>query len=386
MRDGSHLSAATFAYPEVEAATRAILAKSRKRIEPDGSVFVFETCLRTEVVVAGGKDRLDEALGAAFGGITEVRTARVRTDLDAVEHLYRVAAGLESPVRGEGEVLTQFRQAVGRALERGEIAGIFARLLESGVAVGRQARESIPDRPYDSLAAVAAQVVGGEERVAVLGSGVMATAVVRALHSLPAPPPVTVVARSPERVWLDAVDVWGFDQALPALESFPAVVSATSAKHRLVDSTELADAVARRASHLTLVDMAMPPDFQPAPHEMVRYVGIDDLARLAERRPPSDQVDPLVRAGAVDAYRAYSNHHQLGPVIGGLTKRAEGIVEDAVARFGGRLRSEEDLAVLRQTAHTVARALIARPISYVKQADLAPEVVDIVADAFGVDE
>lgn len=386
MNRDNQITAASFAFPEVDAATRAVLARSRSQVEPDGSLFVFDTCLRTEVVVAGGRDRLGEALSSIFGGIPEAASAKVRFDLEAVEHLYRVAAGLESPIRGEGEVLTQFRQAVARATEKGQIAGIFSRLMEMGVAVGRHAQESIPERPHDSLAAVAAQVIGGEDQVAVLGSGAMATAVVRALQGLPAPPPVTVVARSPERVWLDAVDVWGFERALVALESFPAVVSATTAKQRLIDPDVLAAAVSNRSRRLTLVDMAMPPDFQPPSHEMVRYVGIDDLARLAERRPRNDQVDPLVRAGAVDAFRAYAGHHQVGPVIGGLTRHADGIVDSAVARFGRRLHSEDDVEVLRQTAHTVARALIARPISYVKQPDRPPEAVDIVADAFGVDE
>lgn len=381
----NHLTSASFAYPEVDAATRAALARARRRGGGDGGTFVFDTCLRTEVVVAGDRGRLDQELSIRFEDVPEIASARVRHDVEAVEHLFRVAAGLESPIRGEGEVFTQFRQALTRASETGAIVGIFARLIETGVAVARQAREVMPESPHDSLAAVAAQVIGAEERVAVLGSGVMASSVVKALHGLPAPPPVTVVARSPEKVWLDAVDVWGFDRTVEALESFPAVVSATSAKQRLVEPVLMSEVIARRSSPLTLVDMAMPPDFPVPSNSMIRHLGIDDLARLAERRPRSDQADPLVRAGALDAYRAYIDHHQLGPVIGGLTRRADDIVDSIVARFSSRLRSEEDLTVLRQTAHTVARTLIAGPISYVKNPDRAPEAVDIVADAFGVD-
>jgi glutamyl-tRNA reductase len=132
--------------------------------------------------------------------------------------------------------------------------------------------------------------------------------------------------------------------------------------------------------------MAMPPDFTVTTSATLRYLDIDDLARMAERRPRGDEADALVKQAAIEAYRAFVDHYQVGPVIGGLTRRADDIVENTIARFGGRLASDEDLAVLRQTAHTVARTLLAGPISYVKQPDRAPEAIDIVAEAFGVDE
>lgn len=385
MTAGHQISLATFAYPELKADKRSAIARSRTKVDPDGSTFIFETCLRTEVMVAGDEDRLLGALTRHFGGVPELAEGHIRFDADAVEHLYRVAAGLESPIRGEGEVLAQFRQAAARAEDEGMIGGIFSRLIESAVAIGRRTREMMPESAHDSLAAVAAQVVGGADRIAVLGSGTMATAVVKALQALPAPPPITVVARSPERVWLDAVDVWDFHRTREALAEFPAVVSATSAKRRLVEADEMVTATAGRLAPLILVDMAMPPDFPLNGQADVVYVGIDDLAKLAGRRSQPDQADPVVRAGAMEAFRAFSDHHQLGPVIGGLTRYADEIVDGAVARFATRLRSEEDLAIIRQTAHTVARALIAGPISYVKHPDRTPESLDIVAEAFGVD-
>ena len=382
----TQISSATFAYPEVDSATRARLARAFHAADSDGSTFLLNTCLRTEVIVAGDGSRLQQTLERIFGGAPEVGVAKVRHDSDAVEHLYRVAAGLESPIRGEREILTQFRQTLARSSESDSITGIFSKLIETAVAVGRQAREILPESPHDSMAAIAAQAVGNVDRVAVLGSGAMATAVIRALQGLPAPPLVTVVARTPGRVTADNVAVWAFDRALEALGEFPAVISATSAKRRLVEADHMADVVHRRSTPLTLVDMAMPPDFTVTTSATLRYLDIDDLARMAERRPRGDEADALVRQAAIEAYRTFVDHHQVGPVIGGLTRRADDIVENTIARFGGRLASDEDLAVLRQTAHTVARTLLAGPISYVKQPDRAPEAIDIVAEAFGVDE
>lgn len=382
----AQISSATFAYPAVDSATRARLARSRNPVAWDGSTFVLDTCLRTEVVVSGDGEHLRQTLALLFADAADTAVAKIRHDEDAVEHLYRVAAGLESPIRGEGEILTQFRQTLAKANEAGTVTGIFAKLIETGVAVGRQAREVMPVSPHDSMAAVAAQAVGNADRVAVLGSGVMATAVVRALQGLPAPPLITVVARSPERVRVDDVDVWPFERAREALDEFPAVISATSAKQRLFEADEMTDLVDRRTTPLTLVDMAMPPDFTETESRVIRQLDIDDLARMAERRPRGDEADTLVRQAAIEAHRAFVDHHQVGPVIGGLTRQADEIVAGVVARFGGRLQSEDDISVLRQTAHTVARTLLAGPISYLKQPDRASEAVDIVADAFGVDE
>lgn len=386
MSSSTHITSASFAYPAVDSATRARLAQALGAFEPDGATFLLSTCLRTEVIVGGDGDALRHRLEAVFGTDIDLGIAKIRSDLDAVEHLYRVAAGLESPVRGEQEILTQFRQTLATATEGGAVTGIFAKLLETAVATGRLARESIPESPHDSMAAVAAQAVGNVDRVAVLGSGAMATAVTRALLAMPAPPTVTVVARSPERVTHPEVTAWPFDRALQVLEDFPAVISATSAKRRLVGTDEMGDVIQRRHSPLTLVDMAMPPDFTVTSSSSLTYLDIDDLARMAERRPRKDDADRVVRSAAIAAHRSFVDHHQVGPVIGGLTRHADSLVDEVVGRFGGRLTDPKDLAVLRQTAHTLARTLLAGPISYLKAPHRTQEAVDVVADAFGVDE
>lgn len=385
MTIATHIAAATFAYPEVDTDTRARLTQAMRRVDPDAGTFVLNTCLRTEVVVAGDVGRLHERIRQIFPDSPDIGVAKVRQAEEAVEHLFRVVAGLESPIRGEQEILTQYRHTLQAASEGGAVSGIFAKLLETAVAVGRQTRDFLPDSPHDSMGAVAAQVVGFVDRVAVLGSGAMATSVVHALRGLPAPPAVTVVARSPERVIVEGVDVWPFTRTREALEEFPAVISATSAKQRLIESEDMGAILDTRTEPLTLVDMAMPPDFSVRSSASLRYLDIDDLARMAGRRVGSDDADAAVRSAATDAYRTYADHHQVGPVIGGLTRHADTIVEDVVSRFGGRLSADHDVAVLRQAAHTVARTLLAAPISYIKQADRAAEAVDVVADAFGVD-
>lgn len=380
------ISAASFAYPQHEGAFRARLADCLSGVAEVRNGFLLSTCLRVEIAVPGPAALLAETLGDLFGDLVSGDVQpRVRFREEAVHHLYRVAAGLESPILGEQEILTQFRQSLIEAEGSGRVEGVFARLLETAVATGRHARELLPGSPHNSMAAVAAQAVGTSSRVAVLGSGIMATAVVEGLALLPAPPEITVVARNPEKVAeRPGIEVLSFELAEQTLREFPAVVSATSAKHRLIDDVALAGVVAGRKSPLLLIDMAMPPDFRPPESATVTYLDIDDLAQMAERRSRSDEADALVASIAADAYRQYRDHHEIGPLISGMMDGADVLVEETVRRFAGRLRNPEDETALRQAVHTVARKLLAGPVGYLKKEDRSAEAIDVIADAFGV--
>lgn len=381
------ICSASFAYPQHAGPIRAELARRLMRAPALEVGFLLSTCLRVEVVVPGPESRLQEALVDLLGDLPDGARPQIRRGERAVGHIYRIAAGLESPILGEQEVLTQFRQALIEAEESGQVAGLFARLLEGAVGAGRQARELIPGSPHNSLAAVAAQAIGTVDRVAVLGAGIMAGAMVEGLLQLPAPPQVTVVARHPEKVAKnDLVQVLPFEEARRVLDTFPAVVSATSAKHRPIPDEVLAGILSARATPLLLVDMAMPPDFAPPEEAAVRYIDIDDLARMADRRARSDQADAFVESAAATAYRQYRDHHEIGPLIGNLVEQADSLVDEVVGRFSGKLVGSHDEGVLRQAAHTVARTLLAGPISYLKQEERSAEAIDVIADAFGVDD
>ena len=382
-----NLSTASFAYPHHDGRVRALLAERLLTAEPPRDAFILSTCLRIEIMVPGERSDLESALTALFVDLPDGVQPHFRQGDRAVTHLFRVAAGLESPILGELEILTQFRQTVLESEQAGRVEGLFARLLETGVSVGRQARTLLPGSPHNSMAAVAAQAVGSAGRVAVLGSGIMATAVVEGLLQLPAPPEVTVVARHPEKVAKrEGLEVWPFQRAVEALTAFPAVVSATSAKRRLVADETMAASVSDLQTPLTLVDMAMPPDFTPPMTPTVTYLDIDDLARMPDRRPRAGEADSFVESSAADAYRQYRDHDEVGPLIGSLMRVADDIVDETVGRFAGRLGKADDLAVLRQVAHTVAHTLLARPVAYVKGSERSPDAANVIGDAFGIED
>lgn len=370
------ISVASFAYPRVAGTRRAELASAIREVD---DAFVLSTCLRIEIAVPGDVRRLRTTLGELFGDVDD---AEVSTGADALHHLYRVAAGLESPVLGEPEILTQYRAAVADGKARWD--GRFIKLLEQGVATGRSARALLPFNPHESMAAVAAQVVGHVDRVTVFGAGVMGAAIVTALSRMPSPPAITVAVRSPERVTFEGVEVVGIGEADTLLASEPAVISATSAKTRLVDGDRLGEILRRRSAPLTLVDMAMPPDFEPPGGAAVTYVDIDALAGMASRRRRSHAADDHVRDAAFEIHRQVGSLGDVGPVIRHMIERADDIVERTVDRFATRLADPRDEAILRQAVHTAARTVLADPVAFVRDAEA--DSVDALAEAFGFDD
>lgn len=376
------LATASFAYPNVGNAERAALAARLVHADiPDG-VFVLSTCLRVEVAVAAERSVLEQVVERIFGCMPD--TAVIRVGEAAIVHLYRVAAGLESPIVGERDVLTQFRAAVANAEAYHGVGGLFAKLLESAVAAAREVHRALPAAPHDSIAEIAAEVVAPLGSVAVLGSGTMARAV--ATQLVAAGVDVTMLARSPEKVSVPGVAVAPFDEVIDHLATSPAIVSATSAKQALIDDRELRDVLDSRMEPLTLVDMAMPPDFHPGQDSPVRYIDIDHLAAMVEPQPRVVAADGLACEAAIDMFHRLATHADVAPIITALMRDADTVVERTVARFAGRLGDDRDEAVLRQAAHTVARTLLAGPVAHLRNGLLVDEAVEGLAMAFGIDD
>lgn len=376
-------SCATFAYPRLDTTRRGELAQRLAEVEPPDGVFILSTCLRLEIALAGTTDALSDALGLVFSGF-DTSDAVIRTGREAVHHLFRVAAGLESPILGEREILTQYRRTVLETEESGRMSGAAQRLLQAGVAAARRARQTLPPMPYDSMAGVAAGLVEDADRVTVLGNGDMATAVIRSLAHRSVPPQILVLARQPEHIDFPDVTVWDFDRLNEVLATHPTIISATSATSRLLSEEDFLAALASRDTRLTLIDMAMPPDFAPpATVEIDRY-DIDDLAAMVDNGSDAGPASAIVEEVATAAFSRYMGHAGVGPVIHSMVADADAVVERAVSRFAARLANEADESILRQTAHTVARAILSSPLGFLNDIETEPDDVEIIARAFRV--
>lgn len=388
------LSSMTFAHPEVVAEHRAVLhladdrlVKALQRVRSEGiDAFVLSTCLRTEVATSGCERALERVLRLLYPDVEYPLDGVLRQDRDAVHHLYRVAAGLDSPILGEPEVLGQFRTALEAARRAESVGGLFEKTLQSAIATGRSSRRHLQHVGPGSVAVAAAEIAASADQVAVFGAGAMARAAVGALRRGSRPPRITIYARRPEAVSIPNDEVLPMASAPTALAEVPVVISATGAKRELFGPEVLSDALERRAEPLLLIDLAMPPDFVPSTSNgHLRYLNVDDVALHARRNGEAATIENEVEGAAAGAWVRLSNHHEVGPVIAAILEEADRAVLEEVARFTGRLNGgTNDAAVVNQLAQTIAHRVLHRPLSYLGSSEGGAEAAPILAEVFGV--
>lgn len=384
------ISSVSYAYPAVPGDDRAHLATRMGAVDTaltrlaDAGIpaFILSTCLRIEIVIPERLGRRDDALQLIFGEVPTVRGCVQRSGTEAVEHIFRIVSGLESPVIGEREILVQFRRAAMDAAEHGGAKGSFIGLFDSAIATARSIREDLPADPQRSMAVIAANLTVPADRVAVVGQGAMGRAVVDALLSLEHRPTVEVYVRRPELVVSQRAMVRPLSEAASAIATVPALISATSAKARVIPAGELANLLGTRSESLTLIDMAMPPDFSPPAGTAVDYHDIDSLAALAQDHIPHETADRMVAEAATRFVHKMWAGRRTGNLIEYLFRQADEAADEVVDRLAGKLSTPEDRALLEQAARSAARKVLHKPVHYLSS-EGADEAVTIAA-AFGV--
>ena len=381
------LTSLSFAHPVVPSIDRARLFisedaihEAHERLRSIGHhAFLLSTCLRVEIAWTANPESGRDLLACLYCDQDLFEQAALRWDEDAFIHLSRVAAGLDSPLVGETEVLSQFRLAVSTMPEATASSHDLARVVNAAVGVGRTTRRLLGDTPRGSLGAVAARVAATAGPVAILGSGAMARAAVQHLGDID----VTVFARRPGDVGGRAALPW--DQAQDALATFPVVISTVPGSGTLFADDIVARSLGSRSESLLLIDLGMPPGFdRRLMPEGVRYLGVDEVASSVSDRP-SSEVEEKITRGASAVWRRLSVPDRVGVVIAAMMEQADTAVSEEVQRFAGRLSvSDDPERVLRQLAHSVARRVLHRPISYVSSSDRGIAVAETLAEAFGV--
>jgi glutamyl-tRNA reductase len=244
--------------------------------------------------------------------------------------------------------------------------------------VARAVRRHLEPVQQGSLAVLAAQAA--VPPVAILGSGAMARAAAEHLGD-----EATVFARRPTHVAGRATHDWR--AAAEALSRYASVISAVPGSTPLFAPADLATALARRRGPLLVLDLGLPPGFEPSLlGDKVRYLGIDDLASAVTPAPSPAAWKHLEQA-APAAWSRLAAPDRVGKVIAEILERADNAVLEEVERFYDRLVQTRDPdRILRQLAHTVARRVLHRPISYIGSTAAEADTVDLLAEAFGVGE
>ena len=360
---------------------------------------VLSTCSRTEIYAGPSDedpDRLLELLADRAGGWTPQLRAAAQTRMgdDAVHHLFRVVAGLDSRVVGEPEIRSQVRAAFRQAYAAGMVAGTLGELFPAALRAGAEVRRktsvvsqarSLAHRAVDL--GLASNTGVPRPQVVVLGSGRMATAAVERLRQLGHRP--VVVARSLQHaarlVGADAAR--SLDQLTTEIGHADLLISATAASQALVTVGQVERATRNRTRPLTVVDLSVPRNVEPAVGDraLVRLVDIEDL----DTDPAADPelAAPLVHAEALvrEATRRHVEHvaaRGAGPLIAAIRQRVEEVCLESLLRTRPSAARQE-LAV---EAHLVAGRLAHPVIMLARDAAASGDEARllVLSEAFGV--
>lgn len=359
---------------------------------------VLSTCNRTEVyaVLDRFHDGLEDIQGffqGRLGGSPEAAAdlaerLMVAYDDAAASHLFEVAAGVDSVILGEGEILRQVRRAGELARQERASGPVLGGLFRHALEVGKRARsETSIARGTTSLAHLAVEVAseraGGSlagRRVLQLGAGEVAEGVVDALADLGGAVEVVVANRSRHRAEGLAGRLGGRAVALEALPHELAeadvVLSATSALEPVITVEMVSTALARRAGRpLLLIDAAVPRDVEPGIAELagVELLDIDDLNALASaqvmsRREQIPQVLAIVEE-ELERYRGAVRGRSVAPLVAALRSRAEEIRTGELERLSGQLGGlgEAEQALVEEVTRRVVAKLLHEPTVRLKQ-------------------
>lgn len=273
----------------------------------------------------------------------------VHEDVEAANHLLRVAAGLDSLVLGEPQILGQVKTAYEQALQLEGPGPALKALFLAAITTGKRVRSEtgISNNPASipSVAINQAQALLGdltEKSILVIGAGAMARVTIKALQARGIGR-IAVANRTLERA-ADLVAPWSGEaydlQALPAaLAAADVVFSATYSPIPVVDRPLLSVVQDQRQQKpLLLFDLAIPRDIQPAVSEMpgVTLIDLDRLQAeldesLASRREAIPQVEAII-AEEDERLSARLGEVAIRPVIAGLRQKAESIRQRELAR------------------------------------------------------
>jgi len=326
---------------------------------------VLSTCNRTEIYVVAEKfhgayaDVRDSLAEMAFlPSNVFAEDLYVHYDVQAAQHLFEVAAGLDSAVVGEAEILGQVKHAWSTARTEGVSGSALNMLFRHALEVGKRARtETGISRTIASVSTAAVAMAAGrlgslaDKRVLVLGAGDMGEGMVRAIVGGSISGGVADV-RIANRTWERSVEVaerlGGTAVRLAdlndALTEVDLLLTGTGAHSIMLEHGDLARIMRVRDDRpLLIVDVAVPRDVDPSAAELpgVTLLDMDDLRAFADagRREREREVSAVrdMIVVEIDRFVEQSSAREVAPLVAALHERAESVRQAELDRYRSKL-------------------------------------------------
>ena len=355
---------------------------------------VLSTCNRSEIYAvaedaAGGVEALKD-FWADLTGIDESMEPYLYCFVheDAIRHLFRVASSLDSLVIGEGQILSQVKDAYAMSHDTGTTSTVLNTLFHRAIATGKRVRTETRiafSAVSVSYAAVelAREIFGGSldaTSALIYGAGRMAELTIENL-----------LGRGVKKIYVanhhrdkaeELAEKYGgqavdFDAALEEAADVGIVVTSTGAPHYVVHPKDVRRAMKKREGRsLVFFDIAVPRDVDPEVGEIagVTVYNIDDLEEVVdehreERQKEAHQAEGIVEE-EVDSIMDKFRYLSFQPLMARLSQRADKIRRREVRRAMGKLPGlgESEQKVLDQMSKMIVRKLLRFPMMTISAA------------------
>jgi glutamyl-tRNA reductase len=354
-----------------------------KSIDGVDGVAVLSTCNRVETIVSAASEDVIESIVAwlcARGGADRAaleKSLYVLRYEDVIQHLFRVASGLDSMVVGEPQIGGQVRSAFVSAQRRGALDGLLERLFEETMRVAKKVRsetgigEHAVSVPYAAVE-LARKIFGDLEglQALLLGAGEISELTAEHLNGSGVTQ-IFVANRSHDRAKELAARFSGhavyFESIEPHLVTCDIVIASTSAPHFVIEPAQIERAMrARKKPTLFLIDLSVPRNIDPAVGKIdgAYLYNIDDLQQVVDsnrelRLQKAEQAEGLV-AREVESFRRRLSAQDAVPTILELQRALESIRTgelEKCLRKVGPITAEQRQAIEMMTSQMVNKIL-----------------------------
>jgi glutamyl-tRNA reductase len=406
---------------------RERLAFSESRLEPalarlgcgGGSALldiqemvILSTCNRVEIYAVTSAITFDalEGFMAETSGVSLVEfsphTYRLM-DEDAISHLLRVAAGLDSLVLGEPQILGQVTEALAKARSQGVAGKILSRLFQTAIFTGKRARsETVISHNPVSIASVAVKKISqivpnlSATQIMVLGAGEMAELAVEALIKR-GTTQIVVVNRTLERAETLAKR-WGgrastFEAISDLLPEADILITSTGAPHTILHPPVVVAALESRPERpLVIMDIAVPRDVDPEINNIpgVSLFDMDALSTgleesLAKRQAEVPKVEAILEEEQV-AFLKFLSTLDVVPIIVEMRAQANTIRQAELEKIKRRIPelSPEIQNHIDTLTKSIVKKILHSPTIRLREEAYGPNASDyaeITRNLFGLD-
>ncbi|KOS67844.1 glutamyl-tRNA reductase [Lysinibacillus contaminans] len=376
---------------------------------------IVSTCNRTEIYAVvdqlhTGRHFVKQFLADWFNLPVETFSAHlfIREEDAALEHLFKVTAGIDSMILGETQILGQVKKSFLNGQEIGTTGTVYNQLFKQAVTFAKRAHNetAIGENAVSvSYAAVelAKKIFGslGRKHVAILGAGKMGELAIENLYGSGVGK-VTVINRTFEKAESLAAKFHGEAKSMKELQcsllEADILITSTGASDYVIDYElmEFVDRL-RKGKPLFMVDIAVPRDIDPQVGDLpnVFLYDIDDLqgiveANLAERERAATDITQMIGKEVVQ-FKDWFATLGVVPVISALRKKANQIQEETMLSIENKMPdlTDRERKILSKHTKSIINQLLKEPILQAKEIANSPkanEQLRLFQQIFGIED